>query len=112
MKLLVCGDPLFAKLENIFKHKCRVPNWTFEMHAGKEPLRLGCAKQRRLDYDAVVYVSAGNAMYSTDLEGMWKNIDRMMQPEDTCVVLVRYAELWSEMAKVKSDSVHMDFSSK
>ena len=72
MKLLVVGDSLFEKLENIFKRQYGVPNWTFEVHAGKEPLRLGCAKQRRLDYDAVVYVSAGNAMYSTDLEGMWK----------------------------------------
>ena len=109
MKLLVVGDSLFEKLENIFKRKYGVPNWTFEVHAGKEPLRLGCAKQRRLDYDAVVYVSAGNAMYDTDLKGMWKNIDRMMQPEDTCVVLVGSAELWSEMAKVRPDSVHMDF---
>ena len=81
MKLLAVGDSLFEKLENIFKRQYGVPNWTFEVHAGQEPLRLGCAEQRRIGYDAVVYVSAGNAMYSTDLKGMWKNIDWMMQPE-------------------------------
>ena len=28
---------------------------------------------------------------------------------NTCVVLVGSAKLWSEMAKVRPDSVHMDF---
>ena len=96
-RVLVIGDSASRGFEEIFRNRGYVsPSWSFEVHDGTEALSVVIKNQD--DYDLVIFVSAGNALWcqrgKKDIEENIGSFD----PAKVVVVLLGSADFWIKLA--------------
>ena len=95
-RVLVIGDSITRGLEAIFWSRGYVStNWTSEVHDGTEALTV---KKNQDDYDLVIYISAGNGLWTRKGKQQLKDNLNSFDVQKTIVVLLGTAEFWVNLA--------------
>ena len=96
-RVVIVGDSIARGLEGIFRRRYYIStSWQFEVHSGREALSV---KKISQDYDLVIYLSAGNAIWNPkDKPRVQANL-HACDHEKTIVVLLGSTSFWNNLAK-------------
>jgi hypothetical protein len=96
-RVVIIGDSIARGLERIFRRRYYITtSWRFEIHSGKEALSV---KKISKDYDLVIYLSAGNAIWNPKDKPRVQEHLHACDHEKTIVVLLGSTSFWNNLAK-------------